>query len=139
MAGRLAEKVCVITGTGGSMGRAAALTFAREGALVVGCDVAVEPAEETVALVQAAGGQMVSLQPCRVSEPDECDRLVELAIGSFGRIDVLYNLAARSRISTGWRTSATKTGRRHAATRSIWCSTSPAQHGPTSRPATAWS
>jgi NAD(P)-dependent dehydrogenase (short-subunit alcohol dehydrogenase family) len=29
MAGRLAGKVCVITGTGGSMGRAAALTFAR--------------------------------------------------------------------------------------------------------------
>ena len=47
MAGRRLEgKVCIITGTGGSMGRAAALTFAREGALVVGCDVAVEPAEE---------------------------------------------------------------------------------------------
>jgi NAD(P)-dependent dehydrogenase (short-subunit alcohol dehydrogenase family) len=96
VSGRLAEKVCVITGTGGSMGRATALTFAREGASVVGCDVAVEPAEETVALVQAAGGQMVSLQPCRVSEPAECARLVDLAIDQFGRIDVLYNLAARS-------------------------------------------
>ncbi len=61
MAGRLAGKVCVITGTGGSMGRATAAAFAREGASVVGCDVVVEPAEETVALVQAAGGQMVSL------------------------------------------------------------------------------
>ena len=40
---------------------------------VVGCDVTVEPAEETVALVQAAGGQMVSLQPCRLSDPSECD------------------------------------------------------------------
>jgi NAD(P)-dependent dehydrogenase (short-subunit alcohol dehydrogenase family) len=96
MADRLAEKVCVITGTGGSMGRAAALTFAREGAFVVGCDVAVEAAKETVALVEKAGGHMESLQPCRVSEPAECDRLVELAIRSFGRIDVLYNLAARS-------------------------------------------
>ncbi len=96
MSGRLAEKVCVITGTGGSMGRATSLTFAREGALVVGCDVAVDLAEETVALVEAAGGQMVSLQPCRVSEPVECDRVVELAISRFGRIDVLYNLAARS-------------------------------------------
>jgi NAD(P)-dependent dehydrogenase (short-subunit alcohol dehydrogenase family) len=47
MAGRLAGKVCVITGTGGSMGRATALTFAREGASVVGCDVAVEPAAAT--------------------------------------------------------------------------------------------
>ena len=42
MAGRLAGKVCVITGTGGSMGRATALTFAREGASVAGCDVTVE-------------------------------------------------------------------------------------------------
>ena len=98
MAGRLAGKVCVITGTGGSMGRAAALTFAREGASVVGCDVAVEAAEQTVKLVHAAGGAMVSLQPCRLSEPAECARLVELAVSEFGRIDVLYNLAARSHL-----------------------------------------
>jgi NAD(P)-dependent dehydrogenase (short-subunit alcohol dehydrogenase family) len=51
MPGRLAGKVCVITGTGGSMGRATALTFAREGASVVGCDVIAEPAEETVEMV----------------------------------------------------------------------------------------
>jgi len=96
MAGRLAEKVCVITGTGGSMGRASAVAFAREGAQIVGCDVAVEAAEETVQIVEAAGGNMVSLQPCRVSESDECAKLVDLAIREFGRIDVLFNLAARS-------------------------------------------
>jgi NAD(P)-dependent dehydrogenase (short-subunit alcohol dehydrogenase family) len=96
MAGRLEGKVCIVTGTGGSMGRATALTFAREGALVVGCDVAVEPAEQTLAAVGAAGGQMVSLQPCRLSDPAECARLVELAMSEFGRIDVLFNLAARS-------------------------------------------
>src|SRR6202453_1887691 len=95
MAGRLEGKACVITGTGGSMGRAAALTFAREGASVVGCDVAVEPGEETVKLVHAAGGTMVSLQPCHLGDPAECARLVELAVSEFGRIDVLYNLAAR--------------------------------------------
>jgi len=96
MAGRLAGKVCVITGTGGSMGRATALTFAREGALVVGCDVIAEPAAATVEMVRAAGGQMVSLHPSRISDPAECARLVELAVSEFGRIDVLYNLAARS-------------------------------------------
>src|SRR6266446_3565622 len=85
-----------ITGTGGSMGRATALTFAREGALVVGCDVAVEPAAETVELVKAAGGEMVSLQPCVLSDPAECARLVDLAVSRFGRIDVLFNLAGRS-------------------------------------------
>jgi NAD(P)-dependent dehydrogenase (short-subunit alcohol dehydrogenase family) len=94
--GRLEGKVCVITGTGGGMGRATALTFAREGASVVGCDVAVEPAEETVKQVHAAGGTMVSLQPCRLSDPAECARLVELAMSEFGRIDVLFNLAGKS-------------------------------------------
>src|ERR1700722_16366520 len=96
MSGRLSGKVCIVTGTGGSMGRATALTFARGGALMVGCDVAVEAAEETVELVQAAGGEMVSLQPCRLSDPGECAKLVELAVGEFGGIDVLFNLAARS-------------------------------------------
>ena len=99
MPGRLEGKVCVITGTGGSMGRATALTFAREGGLVVGCDVVVEPAEETVAMVEAARGRMVSLQPCRVTDPAECTRLVDLAVGEFGRIDVLFNQAAKSHFS----------------------------------------
>lgn len=96
MAGRLSGKVCVVTGTGGSMGRATALTFAREGASVVGCDVAVEPAEETVELVKAAGGEMVSLQPCRLSDPGDCAKLVDLAVNEYGEIDVLFNLAGRS-------------------------------------------
>ena len=100
MPGRLSGKVCIVTGTGGSMGRATALTFAREGALVVGCDVAVEPAEETVEMVKAAGGEMVSLQPCVLSDPAECARLVDLAVSEFGRIDVLFNLAGRSHF--GW-------------------------------------
>jgi NAD(P)-dependent dehydrogenase (short-subunit alcohol dehydrogenase family) len=99
MPGRLAGKVCVVTGTGGSMGRATALTFAREGALLVGCDVAVEPAQETAQLVRAAGGEIASLQPCRLSDPAECAKLVELAVSELGRIDVLFNLAARSHFS----------------------------------------
>jgi NAD(P)-dependent dehydrogenase (short-subunit alcohol dehydrogenase family) len=105
MAGRLAGKVCVVTGTGGAMGRATALTFAREGALVVGCDVAVNPAEETVKLVHEAGGTMVSLQPCLLGDPAECARLVELAVSEFGRIDVLFNLAGQSHFA--WLESVT--------------------------------
>src|ERR1700745_1083703 len=96
MPGRWSKKVGVITGAGGSMGRAAALAFAREGALLVGCDVAVEPAEETLQAVRAAGGEMVSLQPCRLSDPADCAKLVDLAVSEFGRIGGLYHLAARS-------------------------------------------
>jgi NAD(P)-dependent dehydrogenase (short-subunit alcohol dehydrogenase family) len=61
--------------------------------------VIVEPAAETVELVHAAGGAMVSLHPCRVSDPTECARLVELAVSEFGQIDVIFNLAARSHLS----------------------------------------
>jgi NAD(P)-dependent dehydrogenase (short-subunit alcohol dehydrogenase family) len=94
--GRLAGKVCIVTGTGGSIGRATALTFAREGALVVGCGLGVEAAEATVEIVQAVGGEIVSMQPCRLTEPADCATLVDLAVGTFGRIDVLFNLAAAS-------------------------------------------
>lgn len=93
MAGRLAGKVCIITGTGGSIGRATALTFAREGALVVGCGLSVEPEQATVEMAHAAGGDMVSMQPCDLTDPADCAALVDLAVGTFGRLDVLFNLA----------------------------------------------
>jgi NAD(P)-dependent dehydrogenase (short-subunit alcohol dehydrogenase family) len=96
MPGRLSEKVCIITGTGGSMGRASALMFAREGALVVGCGQTVDSTAETVDLVHAAGGEMVSMQPCQLTEPADCGALVDLALGTYGRVDVLFNLAATS-------------------------------------------
>lgn len=99
MSGRLAGKVCVITGTGGSMGRATALTFAREGASVVGCDVTAEAAEATVQMVRDTGGEMVSLHPCNLTQPADCEALVDLALTRFSRIDVLFNLAAVARFN----------------------------------------
>ena len=96
MPGRLEGKVCVVTGTGGSMGRATAVAFAREGASVVGCDLTVEAAQATVETVRSEGGEMVSMQPCRLSEPGDGQALVELALSTYGRVDVLFNLAAMS-------------------------------------------
>ena len=93
---RLSGKVCVITGTGGSIGRAAAVAFAREGASVVGCDVTVAAAEVTAETVRAQGGSMISVQPCRLTQPSECLALVDRAVREYGRIDVLFNLAAAS-------------------------------------------
>jgi NAD(P)-dependent dehydrogenase (short-subunit alcohol dehydrogenase family) len=78
------------------VGRATALAFAREGASIVGCDLSVAPAEATVGLVQADGGEIVSMAPCRLSDTTDCIALIELAIRTFGRIDVLFNLAASS-------------------------------------------
>src|SRR4029077_4274054 len=94
MSGRLSSKVCAITGTGGSVGRAAALAFAREGASVIGCDVNVAAAEATVEMVRAQGGTMISLQPCHLTEPSECQALVDRGVREYGRINVLFNNAA---------------------------------------------
>jgi NAD(P)-dependent dehydrogenase (short-subunit alcohol dehydrogenase family) len=99
MLGRLAEKVCLITGTGGSSGREAALVFAREGALVVGCDLNPASAQETVDMVHKEDGRMVSLHPCRLTSAAECRTLVDFAVRSFGRIDVLFNNAAMASFS----------------------------------------
>jgi Enoyl-(Acyl carrier protein) reductase len=70
------------------------LHIAHEGALVVGCDVNVAAAEATAEVVRAQGGAMISLQPCYLTKPAECQALVDFAARTFGRIDVLFNNAA---------------------------------------------
>ena len=94
MSKRLAGKVCIVTGTGGSIGREAALAFAREGALVVGCGLHTDDSRATMEAVCTAGGKMVSMHPCDLTKPSECQALVDLAMRTFGRMDVLFNNAA---------------------------------------------
>jgi len=69
------------------------------GRWVVGCDVAAEPAVEDGRDSSRHGCRMVSLHPSRISDPPECARLVEFAVSEFDRIDVLFNLAAKSHFS----------------------------------------
>ncbi len=94
MKGRLEGKVCIITGTGGSMGASAAHMFTEQGAKVVGCDILPERAEGTLNSVRAAGGEMVSLHPCNLTDLSDCERLVDLAVSTYGGVDVVYNNAA---------------------------------------------
>jgi NAD(P)-dependent dehydrogenase (short-subunit alcohol dehydrogenase family) len=96
MPNRLAGKVCVVTGSGGSIGRETALLFAREGALVVGCGHRVGDSDATVKAVEDAGGTMVSLEPCDLGKSEDCQSLVEFAVKTHGRIDVVFNNAAKS-------------------------------------------
>jgi len=88
---RLEGKVCIITGTGSGMGRAAALLFAREGARIVGCDVNEATGQATLEAVRAGGGDMMSLQPCNMAKRADVDRLMALAVDTYGGVDVLYN------------------------------------------------
>jgi NAD(P)-dependent dehydrogenase (short-subunit alcohol dehydrogenase family) len=93
--GILDEKVVLITGTGGGLGRVAAQTFAREGAKVVGCDINVDANNETVELVRRAGGEMTGIAPIDLTHPEQARKMVEDAVAAYGRVDVVYNNASR--------------------------------------------
>jgi NAD(P)-dependent dehydrogenase (short-subunit alcohol dehydrogenase family) len=99
MAGRLEGKVVLITGTARGMGRAAALLFAKEGAKVIGCDLNVEGNQETVRMVRNAGGEMLSLEPIDLCNPDQVAQLMNLIKDKYGRLDVLYNNASTPRFA----------------------------------------
>ncbi|MGQ0570651.1 MAG: SDR family NAD(P)-dependent oxidoreductase [Armatimonadota bacterium] len=89
---RLGGKVAIITGVGSGMGRQAALTFAREGARVIGCDVNDAAGHETVALVSAAGGDMVFIT-ADVSREADVAQVVRNGVERYGKLDILYNNA----------------------------------------------
>jgi 3-oxoacyl-[acyl-carrier protein] reductase len=89
---RLDGKIALITGAASGIGRAAALRFAREGARVVVADIQDAAGEETVAAIAAAGGQAVYVH-ADVSQSADAQRMVEAALRSFGRLDVLFNNA----------------------------------------------
>ena len=93
--GILDEKVALITGTGGGLGRVAAQTFAREGAKVVGCDVKADANNETVELVRRAGGEMTGIAPIDLTDPEQARTMVEDAVAAYGGLDVVYNNASR--------------------------------------------
>jgi NAD(P)-dependent dehydrogenase (short-subunit alcohol dehydrogenase family) len=97
MAGRLAGKTVLITGTAGGQGRAAAILFAAEGARVIGCDRKVEEDRETVKMVRAAGGEMVAMTPVDLTEEDQVKDLMTFAEKSYGGLDILYNNASATR------------------------------------------
>jgi NAD(P)-dependent dehydrogenase (short-subunit alcohol dehydrogenase family) len=107
--GTFEGRVVIVTGGGSGMGRAMAQEFARLGASVVVAGRRPEPLEETVALVDAAGGRAAA-QPTDVRQPDEVEALVATAVERFGRIDALVNNAAGNFVAkaedlspNGWR------------------------------------
>ena len=91
---RLAGRTAIVTGSGGSIGRATCLRFAAEGANVVGCDVNPAGGEETVRLVGEAGGTMISVHPADLTDKSVCERVVAAAVERFGGVDILFNNGA---------------------------------------------
>jgi NAD(P)-dependent dehydrogenase (short-subunit alcohol dehydrogenase family) len=92
--GRLTGKKTIITGGDSGIGRAVALAFAREGAdVVVSYYNEHDDAKETQRLVESAGRKCV-LVPGDIKDPAHCRAIVEEAVSTFGKLDVLVNNAA---------------------------------------------
>ncbi|MGZ6259727.1 MAG: SDR family NAD(P)-dependent oxidoreductase [Candidatus Limnocylindrales bacterium] len=89
---RLQDKVTLITGGGGGMGRVAARMFAAEGARLVVAEFDAAAGQETVRLVREAGGQASYVEADVTSETD-ARTMVEHALVTYGRLDCLYNNA----------------------------------------------
>ena len=90
--GRLNGKVAIITGAASGIGRATAILFAREGAKIVLADVHEEGLKETLKLVKKEGGDAITKRT-NVAIEEEVKGLIDLALRTYSRIDILCNNA----------------------------------------------
>jgi NAD(P)-dependent dehydrogenase (short-subunit alcohol dehydrogenase family) len=100
MTGILAGKSALVTGGASGIGRATSLAMAREGARVAVADRAEERAAETVALINAAGGQAIAIGG-DVANEDDVVAMVARTVAAFGRLDCAFNNAGISGRSVG--------------------------------------
>jgi 3-oxoacyl-[acyl-carrier protein] reductase len=94
MAGKLQDKVAIITGAGTGIGQAISLAYAREGAHIIGAARHLEKLQETVEKVQTLFGVKAVAKRCDVTVKDDCQNVVTEVVREFGRIDILVNNAA---------------------------------------------
>ncbi len=85
-------KTAVITGAASGFGRSTAMCFAREGAQVVVADLQAEAGQALVSAMQQQGQQALFVQ-CDVSREDSVQALVQAAVATFGKLDVVVNNA----------------------------------------------
>ena len=108
MAPKLEGKVAIVTGAGRGVGRSVAELMAREGAQVVvadngssvdGSGSSAEPAERVVESIAKGGGTALAAA-CDVSDWKEAEKLIALPIETWGKLDILVNVAGNFRADT---------------------------------------
>lgn len=98
--GRLQGKVAFITGGGSGIGRATALLFAQEGAKVAVADRVAAAGQETIARIEADGGDAIFLE-IDVSKADEVKAALDSAVSEYGGLDTVFNNAGGTRPDDG--------------------------------------
>ena len=104
MPGRLMGKSTIITGAASGQGRAAAQLFGREGARLLLADVDAEGLKETVDLVHLAGGKADGFAG-DLTQEDPNRQMIDRAVATYGRLDVIYNAAGLVKFSSLHETS----------------------------------
>jgi NAD(P)-dependent dehydrogenase (short-subunit alcohol dehydrogenase family) len=92
MAGRLFDKVALVTGAGTGIGEAIALKFAAEGAKLLLAGLPGDPVEDVAATIAKAGGAAAAFTG-DLSDETQARACVEAALSRYGRLDVLVNNA----------------------------------------------
>ncbi len=95
MPGPLDGKIALVTGGASGIGRATALTFAREGAKLVIADLNEEGGQQTVHMITEKGGDAIFVQ-IDVSNAVEVQALISQAVATYGRLDCAHNNAGIS-------------------------------------------
>lgn len=85
-------QICVVSGAGTGLGRAAALELARGGAIVIACARRADPLAETVSMIESIGGTAQS-HPLDIRDAKAVNGFVDRVLGEHGRIDTLVNNA----------------------------------------------
>jgi len=89
----LENKVGLVTGGGDGIGRATAVTFAKDGARVAVADIRLSAAEETVAIIRDMGGEAIAIE-ANVAKPDAIEAMVADTVSAFGGLHCVSNNAA---------------------------------------------
>ena len=115
MAGLLEGKSAMVTGGGGGIGRATALAMVREGARVAVADLAAAAAHDTVALINAAGGQAITLTG-DVTRASVVKAMLDDVIVAYGRLDCAFNNAGIAPYQVNASGRRPRNGRRNRST-----------------------
>jgi hypothetical protein len=132
MPGRVADKVALVTGGASGIGRATALTFAREGAKLIIADMNEDGGQQTVHMITENGGDATFVQ-VDVAQTTAVEAMLNKTVETYGRLDCAHNNAYTSRKTSSrlWASSTRSAQRSRSCTVAACnrCST-PSGNGP---------